>query len=289
VDGASRACKDGNVPGGGCGGGLQVLGLECIVPVFRDNEIDWEVLPKLTSEDLREIGVAAIGHRRKLLDAIAELSAPAPTAAVRAAVSDASVPADAERRQLTVMFCDLVGSTALSVRLDPEDLRAVIGACHRRVATAGGFVAKGRIEADGSLTILFDGLLVVVGLSKTSAAPGRRRPQQLANLVVYGLLLPHAGFVDAVVPRYTAPGVCSHRHRGDAAPLEADRCATCSPAAARSLRGLRSSSSPAGRWKASPRRRPALSCSRAPARRPRNPIAAAEHRATTKLAVTTSI
>ena len=125
---------------------LQGLGLERYVPAFRDNEIDWEVLPKLTSEDLREIGVAAIGHRRKLLDAIAALGTPAPTAAVTAAVSDASAPADAERRQLTVMFCDLVGSTALSARLDPEDLRAVIGAYHRCAAAvierAGGFVAK---------------------------------------------------------------------------------------------------------------------------------------------------
>src|ERR1700751_4498800 len=106
---------------------LQGLGLERYVPAFRDNEIDGEVLPKLTSEDLREIGVAAIGHRRKLLDAIAALGAPSPTAAalapppppaaVRGAVPDGSPPADAERRQLTVMFCDLVGSTALAARL----------------------------------------------------------------------------------------------------------------------------------------------------------------------------
>jgi hypothetical protein len=71
---------------------LQGLGLERYVPAFRNNEIDGEVLPKLTSEDLREIGVAAIGHRRKLLDAIAVLGASAPTAALRAPVSDASAP-----------------------------------------------------------------------------------------------------------------------------------------------------------------------------------------------------
>ena len=125
---------------------LQGLGLERYGPAFRDNEIDWEVLPKLTSEDLREIGVAAVGHRRKLLDAIAALGASAPTAAATAAVSGASTPPDAERRQLTVMFCDLIGSTALASRLDPEDLREVIGAYHRCVAeTIGwfdGFVAK---------------------------------------------------------------------------------------------------------------------------------------------------
>ena len=125
---------------------LQGLGLERYAPAFRDNEIDWEVLPKLTSEDLREIGVAAVGHRRKLLGAIAALGAVAPAAAVAAVVSGASAPADAERRQLTVMFCDLVGSTPLSVRLDPEDLREIVGAYHRCVAdTVGrfaGFVAK---------------------------------------------------------------------------------------------------------------------------------------------------
>jgi len=125
---------------------LQGLGLERYVPAFRDNEIDWEVLPKLTSDDLREIGVAAIGHRRKLLDAIATLGASATAPTLTAPVSDASASAEAERRQLTVMFCDLVGSTALSVRFDPEDLREIIGAYHRCVTDTvgrfGGFVAK---------------------------------------------------------------------------------------------------------------------------------------------------
>ena len=125
---------------------LQGLGFARYVPAFRDNEIDWEVLPKLTSEDLREIGVAAIGHRRKLLDAIAALGATMPTAAVMAAPSDAPAPTDAERRQLTVMFSDLVGSTALATRFDPEDLRELIAAYHRcvadTVARCAGFVAK---------------------------------------------------------------------------------------------------------------------------------------------------
>jgi class 3 adenylate cyclase len=125
---------------------LQGLGFARYVPAFRDNEIDWEVLPKLTSEDLGEIGVAAIGHRRKLLDAIAALGATVPNAAVRAAPSDAPAPTEAERRQLTVMFCDLVGSTALSTRHDPEDLRELIGDYHRAIVdTIGrfdGFVAK---------------------------------------------------------------------------------------------------------------------------------------------------
>ena len=71
---------------------LQSLGLERYEPLFHDNEIDWEVLPKLTSEDLREIGVAAIGHRRKLLDAIASLGAEIHTAAVTAAPRDPRLP-----------------------------------------------------------------------------------------------------------------------------------------------------------------------------------------------------
>jgi class 3 adenylate cyclase/predicted ATPase len=130
---------------------LRGLSLEQYEPAFRDNEIDWEVLPKLTSEDLREIGVVAIGHRRRLLDAIAALASEPPTA------PDAPVRADAERRQLTVMFCDLVGSTELSARLDPEDLREVIAAYHRTTADAvksfDGFVAK----------YMGDGVLVYFG------------------------------------------------------------------------------------------------------------------------------
>ena len=99
---------------------LQSLGLERYEPLFRDNEIDWEVLPKLTSEDLREIGVIAIGHRRKLLDAIAALGTEVPAAPVTAAPREAPAPADAERRQPTVMFCDLIGSTALSAPSIPR-------------------------------------------------------------------------------------------------------------------------------------------------------------------------
>jgi len=130
---------------------LQDLGLERYVPAFRDNEIDERVLPSLTAEDLKDLGVTLVGHRRRLLDAIAELrttgvnTATFP-AAVLAASPDAPVATEAERRQLTVMFCDLVGSTALSTRHDPEDLRELIGDYHRAVAdTVGrfdGFVAK---------------------------------------------------------------------------------------------------------------------------------------------------
>jgi class 3 adenylate cyclase len=126
---------------------LRDLGLERYVSAFRDNDIDAEVLPKLTAEDLISIGVTSVGHRRKLLEAIAGLDMAVPTAAVVAApAAGAPTQVDAERRQLTVMFCDVVGSTALSTRHDPEDLRELIGGYHRAVTeTVGrfdGFVAK---------------------------------------------------------------------------------------------------------------------------------------------------
>ena len=113
---------------------LRGLGLEQYEPAFRVNEIDERVLPSLTSEDLREIGVVPIGHRRRLLDAIAALGIEVPVVIETTVSSDSPTPANAERRQLTVMFCDLVGSTALSARLDPEELREVIGAYHRCIA-----------------------------------------------------------------------------------------------------------------------------------------------------------
>jgi len=113
---------------------LRGLGLEQYAAAFRDNDVDGEVLPDLTSDDLINIGVTSVGHRRKLLAAIASLGAAPRAATVMEAPRDAPAPADAERRQLTVMFCDLVGSTELSARLDPEDLREVIAAYHRAVA-----------------------------------------------------------------------------------------------------------------------------------------------------------
>jgi SAM domain (Sterile alpha motif) len=111
---------------------LQGLGLERYLQAFRENEINWDALPKLTAEDLRDLGVVLGGHRRKLLDAIAALQAGYPNPAI-ANQSAATAPqrenvgaGSAERRQLTVMFCDLVGSTSLSTQVDPEDLRDLI-------------------------------------------------------------------------------------------------------------------------------------------------------------------
>src|SRR5246127_5679942 len=112
------------------GAWLRGLGLERYEAAFRENEIDETVLLSLTAEDLKDLGVVIVGHRRKLLDAIAALRADAST---KASPSGALPAIDrtvdtAERRQVTVMFSDLVGSTALSARMDPEDLREVIAA-----------------------------------------------------------------------------------------------------------------------------------------------------------------
>ena len=138
------------------GGWLRSLGLDQYEATFRANEIDTDVLPELTEIDLEKLGVP-LGHRKRLLKAIAGLGAAEklPPASAPAPVrpdTDA-----AERRQVTVMFSDLVGSTALSARMDPEDLREVISAYQKCVAETvrrfGGFVAK----------YMGDGVLVYFG------------------------------------------------------------------------------------------------------------------------------
>jgi class 3 adenylate cyclase/predicted ATPase len=142
---------------------LRSLGLERYEAAFRDNEIDEQILPSLTLEDLKEIGVGPVGHRRKLLEAIAALrgdtgsNASSADVATTSSVPDVAPEDRAERRQVTVMFSDLVGSTALSARMDPEDLREVISAYQNSVAESvgrfGGFVAK----------YMGDGVLVYFG------------------------------------------------------------------------------------------------------------------------------
>jgi class 3 adenylate cyclase len=142
------------------GGWLRKLGLEQYEAAFRENRIDDTVLPSLTAEDLKDLGVGFVGDRRKLLDAIAavraEASAPTPLSDAPLA-TDKAAQDTAERRQVTVMFSDLVGSTALSARMDPEDLREVISAYQNCVAETvgrfGGFVAK----------YMGDGVLVYFG------------------------------------------------------------------------------------------------------------------------------
>src|SRR5580692_2313728 len=141
---------------------LRELGLQQYEAAFRDNRIDIRVLPKLTAEDLKDLGVTLVGDRRLLLEAIAALREPtAPAVKVGGHVLDAGLTrgteatstAEAERRPLSVLFCDLVGSTALSSRLDPEDLREVIRTYQACVATTigqfDGFIA--RYVGDGVL------------------------------------------------------------------------------------------------------------------------------------------
>ncbi|BCH27233.1 AAA family ATPase [Mesorhizobium sp. L-8-3] len=112
------------------------LGLERYRQAFDENDVDGEVLLQLTGDDLKDIGVASVGHRKKLLEAIASLNAASGSAAASLAPLpvDAAKQPDAERRQLTVMFTDLVGSTALSAKLDPEDMREIIRVYQNTVA-----------------------------------------------------------------------------------------------------------------------------------------------------------
>jgi class 3 adenylate cyclase len=122
---------------------LRQLGLGQYEAAFRENAIEADVLPELTEAHLEKLGLP-LGHRVRLLKAIAKLGAPENRS--KPAPAPAQPSDSAERRQVTVMFTDLVGSTALSARMDPEDLRAIIGAYHKCVATTvarfDGFVAK---------------------------------------------------------------------------------------------------------------------------------------------------
>jgi class 3 adenylate cyclase/predicted ATPase len=136
------------------GSWLRNLGLEQYEAAFRENDVSADVLCHLTAEDLEGLGVAAIGHRRRLLVAIAKLREDAASLQAVKSIGDrpASAPA-AERRQITVLFCDIVGSTPLSTGLDPEELREILTAYQANVAAAvtgrDGYVA--RFVGDGVL------------------------------------------------------------------------------------------------------------------------------------------
>jgi class 3 adenylate cyclase/predicted ATPase len=172
---------------------LRSLGIEEYEAAFRDNKIDERSLPSLTAEDLKELGIAALGHRRILLDAIAALRA---DRGAKATANDAVAPSTApstspedraERRQVTVMFSDLVGSTALSARMDPEDLREVISAYQKCVAETvqrfGGFVAK----------YMGDGVLVYFGYPQAHEDDAERAVRAgLALVAAVGGLKTHA-------------------------------------------------------------------------------------------------
>ena len=178
---------------------LRSLGLGKYEAAFRDNDIDETVLPNLTSEDLKELGVASLGHRQKLLDAIAALRAdatgkvPSADAATTSGAPSVSAEDRAERRQVTVMFSDLVGSTALSARMDPEDLREVINGYQKCVAETvgrfGGFVAK----------FMGDGVLVYFGYPQAHEDDAERAVRAGLELIAaVGSLKTHAALQSRV-------------------------------------------------------------------------------------------
>src|SRR5579862_4870494 len=156
---------------------LKQLGLGQYAQCFAENDITFAILPDLTDQDLKELGVASLGHRRQLLRAIGERNrieqgAPQPAPATPLAPYDT-----AERRHVTVMFSDLVGSTALSTRMDPEDLRNLISAYQKCVTETvrrfGGFVAK----------YMGDGVLVYFGYPEAHEDDAERAVRSGLELV----------------------------------------------------------------------------------------------------------
>ncbi|WFU70102.1 adenylate/guanylate cyclase domain-containing protein [Bradyrhizobium sp. CB2312] len=179
---------------------LEKLGLGQYAQRFAENDIDPSVLRDLTDHDLEKIGVS-LGHRRKILRAIAELDEVGPRAGPAPRTA-------AEKRQLTVMFADLVGSTALSTRLDPEDLREIIGAYHRccaeQIEKSGGFVARymgdgvlayfgyPRADEDDAERAVYAGLTLVAAVAGLAVGPETRLRARVGiatGLVVVGDLL----------------------------------------------------------------------------------------------------
>jgi len=170
---------------------LKRLGLEQYAHCFAANDIDFSILDDLTDQDLEKIGVQSLGHRRKLLRAIADIkdiqkNAPAvPIAAAAPAVVRS--PHGAERRHVSVMFCDLVGSTALSRRMDPEDLRGVISDYQRCVAETvrrfDGFVAR----------YMGDGVLVYFGYPQAHEDDAERAVRAGLELITAAGARPQGG------------------------------------------------------------------------------------------------
>ena len=145
---------------------LKGLDLGQYAQAFADNDIDLVLAATLTEADLKEIGVASLGHRRKLLAAAAALTAKPP--APQPTPSPPPPGQDAERRPITVMFCDLVGSTSLAAKLDPEDWRNLVGgyldAASASVTSLGGHVLKK----------LGDGLMALFGYPQAQENDGER-------------------------------------------------------------------------------------------------------------------
>jgi class 3 adenylate cyclase len=181
---------------------LTGLGLERYRQAFDENDVDGEMLLHLTGDDLKDIGVASLGHRKRLLEAIAVLNgAPDSTAAASAPPpASAAKQPDAERRQLTVMFIDLVGSTALAAKLDPEDMREIIRLYQNTVAGEitrfEGHVAK----------FMGDGVLAYFGWPKAHEDEAERA-------VRAGLAVMKADGPFANARRSSVASAHRHRHR----------------------------------------------------------------------------
>ena len=162
---------------------LQDLGLQKYAAAFRDNDIDERVLPSLTADDLTEIGVNSVGHRRLILQAIVDLRVPSPGTKI----AQESPPPGAERRRLTVMFVDLVGSTSLSRRYDPEDMRGMLrryqDAAAGEIARVGGHLAQ----------VMGDGVLAYFGWPRAHEDEAERAVRAALAVV-------------SAVGRLTAPG-----------------------------------------------------------------------------------
>ena len=186
---------------------LEKLGMSEYEQRFAENDIDMAVLPDLTDQHLKDLGVS-LGHRLKMLRAIRDLSNVSAAVTAPSALVDIEPTRrdDAERRQLTVMFSDLVGSTALSTALDPEDLRSVIGAYHKCVAETvarfDGFVARymgdgvliyfgyPRAHEDDAERAVRAGLALIEAIGKLSIQePLRVRIGVATGLVVVGDLV----------------------------------------------------------------------------------------------------
>ena len=175
---------------------LEKLGMPEYSERFSENKIDVSVLPHLTDQDLKDIGVA-LGHRRKILAAIAEFAGVAPAASKPVLAAEPKTRDFAERRQVTVLFSDLVGSTALSARMDPEDLREVISAYQKCVAETvqrfGGFVAK----------YMGDGVLVYFGYPQAHEDDAERAVRAGLELVAA------IGGLKSPVPLQTRAGIAT--------------------------------------------------------------------------------
>ena len=154
---------------------LELIGLSDYAQRFAENGIDLSIVRDLTDQDLKDLGVL-LGHRRKILRAIAELDhATGPKPAKTA--TEPRRPDEAERRHLTVMFCDLVGSTALAARLDPEDMRALIGAYHSCIAEVIGRY-QGKIAR-----YMGDGVLVYFGYPHAHEDDAERAVRAALSLI----------------------------------------------------------------------------------------------------------